>query len=126
MRLRPTFDQLAYTPDVGEVLTIAQAVALVDRSRPSAERLAQRVAAELERRSLSLVTPALPLTLRTPNDLVLSHSRTIDGDWICVGSVAYHNGSMGSALTVALQWWWEGNGLRVGWWLVRPAPRWDR
>lgn len=126
MPRRPTFDTIAYTPDDGECLTPAQAVALLDHVRPQAEVLARRVADELARRLLSPVEPERPLALFRPTDLVASHGRNSDHDWLCVGTVPYQAAVIGPPLDVALQWWWAGQ-LRVGWWLVTPPrPEWDR
>ncbi len=125
MLRRPTFDTITYTPDDGERLTLAQAVALLDHVRPQAEVLARRVADELVQRRLSPVDPKRPLTFFSSTDLVASHGCNPDLDWLCVGTVPYQTAVIGPPMDVALQWWWAGY-LRVGWWLVRPKPEWDR
>lgn len=122
MRSRPTFDQIAYTPDLGESLTVAQAVALVDRCRIPAQDLAGRVQDELARHKRETHTPLF----RTSADLVAAHARTPDAVWLCIGIVPFQLPNIGPAMTIALQWWWDDNGLRVGWWLVQPVPTWDR
>lgn len=125
MPRRPTFDAITYTPDDGECLSLPQALALLDHVRPQAEELARRVADELVRRLLSPVDPERPLRFFSPTDLVASHGRNPDHDWLCVGTVPYQTSVIGPPLDIALQWWWAGQ-LRVGWWLVRPVPAWDR
>ena len=67
-----------------------------------------------------------PLKLRTPAELIEAHARTVDADWLCVGAVPFQLPHIGPAMHVAIQWWWDDDGLRVGWWLVRPEPTWDR
>lgn len=126
MRGRPTFDQIAYTSDVGECLSLEQARCLFDRSRLVAELLARRVVAELEQRNLRPISPASPLLLWNEAELIASHGRNPDANWLCGGTVPFQNANMGPAMHIALQWWWEDDGLCVGWWLVNPVPTLDR
>lgn len=126
MGSQPTFNQIVYTPDLGECLTIEQATNLLDRARPGVEALARRIVEELARQQLRPADRARSLSMWTADEVVASHGRSRNPDWICVGTVDFRAAYAGSAMSIALQWWWLDDGLRVGWTQVRPEPTWDR
>ncbi len=119
MRSQLTFNQIVYTPDLSGCLTTEQATNLLERALPRAEVLAGRIVDELNWNQLQPVDRARPLSMSTAVALVASHGQNRDGDRLCVGTVDYRAAYAGSAMSVALQWWWVNDELRVGRWPVR-------
>lgn len=119
---RPTFDQIAYTPDLEECLTLEQATALIDRLSSQLEPLTKRILDEIAARRFSV--PEKSVNVYTAETLVRHTHRAKFPDRMLVAHVSFF-ASGGSPMPITVRYWFETEALEVGWGHLLPTPGWQ-
>ncbi len=109
---RPTFDQIAYTPDFGECLTLEQAEALIDRLSPRFDPLTRSILDEIAARRFSV--PEKAANVYPAETLVRHTNRVKFPERMLVAHVSFF-ASGGSPMPITVRYWFETEALEVGW-----------
>ncbi len=89
MMRRPTFDAIAYCPDLEERLTLPQATVLVDRIAPRIPSLSRLVVAEVHARNFILYPGETGVVLFPPDALARQSDRREFPEQAMVGRITY-------------------------------------
>lgn len=123
MMRRPTFDAIAYCPDLEERLTLPQATVLVDRIAPRIPSLSRLVVAEVHARNFILYPGETGVVLFPPDALARQSDRQEFPEQAMVGRITYRARSS-APLNIIVYYRYVDEALVVKWGDLSPAPMW--